>query len=283
MENQSELQFIKVDNPAPRVNRITLNRPEKRNAQSNALRCELFAELQRADEDPDISVTILRGEGKAFSAGYDLNQNFVEGQAFYTAKGLSNWPRHVVEGSFRIWDLAKPIIAQVHGYCLAGGTELAHSCDLIYVADDALIGYPAVRSISPPDNQFFPWIMGMRQAMYMQLTGDSITGKEAARYNFANESYPAEDLEQKVLEIAIRVSKMPVELLQLNKRSVHLQMELMGMRAAIKSGAELQGLAGFSRTATAFFADIQGEKGLSQALTERDGVFEDGRTASKND
>ena len=84
-----------------------------------------------------------------------------------------------------IWDLAKPVIAQVHGYCLAGGSELATACDLVYVAEDAQIGYPPVRLMSPPDMQFHPWLIGMRNAMEMMLTGDSISGIEAAEQGFA--------------------------------------------------------------------------------------------------
>ena len=122
---------ILVDRPADRVARITLNRPEKRNAMSNALRTQMFAALETADCDPDISVIILRGAGSCFSAGYDLSSDVHDDQPWYTAGGLGNWPRHVTEGCFRIWDLAKPVIGQVHGYCLAGGTELAASCDLL--------------------------------------------------------------------------------------------------------------------------------------------------------
>ena len=101
---------------------------------------------------------------------------------------MGYWPRHVVDGCFKIWDLAKPVIAQVHGYCLAGGTELAQSCDLIYVADDSPIGYPVVRNISPPDNQFYPWVVGMRKSMELMLTGNSMNGKEAVKCGFANQS-----------------------------------------------------------------------------------------------
>ena len=94
-----------------------------------------------------------------------------------------------------IWDLAKPVIAQVHGYCLAGGTELATACDLVYVADNAEIGYPVVRSMSPPDNQFFPWLLGMRNAMEMMLTGESISGKEAVKKGFANNCFKEDILQ----------------------------------------------------------------------------------------
>ena len=119
-----EYTKIIVDEPLPHVQRITLNRPEKRNPLSNELRTQLFHALETADQNPDIRVSIIRGAGPCFSAGYDLQSNVAEDQPFYTAGGLANWPRHVVEGFFKIWDLAKPVIAQVHGYCLAGGTEL---------------------------------------------------------------------------------------------------------------------------------------------------------------
>lgn len=145
-----EYTKIIVDSPGQYIKRITLNRPEKRNPLSNELRAQMFHALESGDQDPEVRVMIIRGAGPCFSAGYDLQSNVAEDQPFYTAGGLANWPRHVVEGFFKIWDLAKPVIAQVHGYCLAGGTELATACDLVYVAEDAKIGYPVVRSISPP-------------------------------------------------------------------------------------------------------------------------------------
>ena len=177
---------ILVDDPLPRVRRITLNRPEKRNALSNLLRKEILEALQAADRDPDISVMILRGAGPCFSAGYDLSADNRQGQPYHTAGGAGQWSRHVVDGWFTIWDLAKPVIAQVHGYCLAGGSELATACDVVFVAEDAQIGYPPVRLMSPPDMQFHPWLMGMRQAMESMLTGDSLSGTEAVAKGWAN-------------------------------------------------------------------------------------------------
>ena len=207
-----DYQKIIVDRPAENVQRITLNRPEKRNPLSNELRTEMFHALESGDQDPDVRVTIIRGAGPCFSAGYDLQSNVAEDQPFYTAGGLANWPRHVVEGFFKIWDMGKPVIAQVHGYCLAGGTELATACDLVYVAEDAKIGYPVVRSISPPDNQFYPWIVGMRRAMEMMLTGDHISGLEAVESGFANRAFPEADLDAEVLRIAQRVAMTPSDL-----------------------------------------------------------------------
>ena len=176
-------QHILVDDPRPRVRRITLNRPEKRNALNNRLRGEIFEVLEAADRDADVSITILRGAGPCFSAGYDLSANNSVEQPYHSAAGPGQWSRHVVEGWFSIWDLAKPVIAQVHGYCLAGGTELATACDVVYVADDAQIGYPPVRLMSPPDMQYHPWLVGMRRAMEMMVTGDSIRDMCVQRVN----------------------------------------------------------------------------------------------------
>ncbi len=185
--------ILLTDDPAPHVRRLTLNRPAKRNALSNALRGEIFAALEAGDSDPEVRVIILRGAGTCFSSGYDLAG--LGELPYHTAGGQGQWARHVVEGCFRIWDLAKPVIAQVHGWCLAGGSELAFACDLVYVAEDAQIGYPAVRTMSPPDNQYHAWLMGMRPAMELMLTGDSISGIEAVRLGFANRAFPAERLE----------------------------------------------------------------------------------------
>jgi enoyl-CoA hydratase len=155
-------QHILIDDPRPRVRRITLNRPEKRNALNNRLRAEIFEALEAADHDGEVSISIIRGAGSCFSAGYDLSSNNSVDQPYHAAAGPGQWSRHVVEGWFSIWDLAKPVIAQVHGYCLAGGTELATACDVVYVADNAEIGYPPVRLMSPPDMQYHPWLVGMR-------------------------------------------------------------------------------------------------------------------------
>ncbi len=258
------------------VRRLTMHREEALNALDNVLRAEILSTLEAIDRDPEARVTILRGSGRAFCAGYDLKADLSEGQPYVTAPGLGSWPRHAVEGCFRIWDLAKPVIAQVHGYCLAGGTELAQSCDLIYVAVDATIGYPVVRNISPPDNQFFPWVVGMRRAMELMLTGDSMTGEEAAACGFANRAFATETLEREVLEVARRVARVPSEVQAFNKRSVHRQMEAMGLRTGLRAGTELQALATFTESARSFYESVRTE-GLSGALDQRDGKFGDYR------
>jgi len=277
----TDFQHIIKDAPRPGVSRITLNRPDSRNALNNQLRTEIYSTLESNDQDPDVKVTVIRGAGKAFCAGYDLKSNNRQDQPFHTAPGDGNWARHVVDGFFRVWDLAKPVIAQVHGYCLAGGTELATSCDLVYVAEDAKIGYPVVRSMSPPDNQFFPHLLGLRNAMEMMLTGDAISGVEAAEQGFANRAFPLEDLESNVLDIASRIAKVPTDLQQMNKRAVHRQMELMGVRAAIRSGTEIQALAFHTKSTQAHFKELAA--GLTDALSSRDEKFGDYRTENKQD
>ena len=168
------------------------------------------------------------------------------------------------------------MIAQVHGYCLAGGTELATACDLVYVAEDAQIGYPAVRTMSPPDNQFHAWILGMRAAMELMLTGDSISGLEAVRLGFANRAFPAEALEAGVLAMAERIAKVDPELAQLNKRLVHRQMEAMGLRAALRAGTDLHALGWHTEASREYMARFAG--GVKAALDARDATFGDYRT-----
>ena len=174
------------------------------------------------------------------------------------------------------------MIAQVHGYCLAGGTELATACDLVYVAEDAQIGYPPVRLMSPPDMQFHPWLMGMRQAMESMLTGDALSGREAAAKGWATRAYPAADLEREVLAIAERVARLPTDLAQINKRSVHRAMEIMGMRAAIRAGTEIQALCFQTESSKAYMSRFRRDgQSVSQLLSERDQQFGDYRERRK--
>ena len=175
-----------------------------------------------------------------------------------------------------IWDLSKPVIAQVHGYCLAGGSELATCCDLIYIAEDAQMGYPATR-FGVPDMHFHAWFLGMRRAMEMMVTGDSITGVEAVAEGWANRAFPAEDLEAEVLAVAERIAATPTDVVQLNKRTVHRQMEVMGLRSGIRAGTELCALGIHTESMKRFVEAIR-TQGLTAALTDRDSTYGDYRT-----
>lgn len=275
----SDYKFIQVEDPEPGIRRIALNRPDKRNALSNALRGELFDALRKADVDPQIGAIIIKGNGKCFSAGYDLAQSPNEPLPRHVSPGEGIWPRHLVDGWFEMWDMATPIIAQVHGFCLAGGSELATACDLVYAAEDAQIGYPPVRAMSSPDCAYHPWLMGMRNAMEMMLTGDSISGIEAAQMGFANRAFPADQLEEAVLNVARRVAKIPRDLQALNKRVVHRAMEAMGARAAIRSATDIQALCFYQSSSREYMKKMR--ENVTRALDERDSKFQDYRTAEQ--
>jgi len=217
------------------------------------MRAELLDALRAHDHDAAVRVTVIRGAGKCFSAGYDLAGGpLMDGAPIYSAPGDGQWARQANDTWFSIWDLAKPVIAQIHGYAIAGGTELASACDLVYVAADAAISYPVVRVVSPPDWQYHTVLLGMRRAMELMLTGDPISGVEAAQIGFANRAFEPDVLEESVLRIAERVAGVPSDLTQINKRSVHRAFDVWGARAAIRAGTELQALAGHTATAARF-------------------------------
>jgi len=268
--------------------RITLNRPDKLNAMTPKLQRELFDAFWRADADAEAHVIILRGAGRSFSAGYDISMTYREDESHAPGAGGRRGWREFDDDTWylerdqrlrnAILDLHKPVIAQVHGYCLAGGSELAACCDLVYVAEDARIGYPPTRLMSPPDNQFHPFLMGMRAAMEMYLTGDAISGTEAAAKGFANRAVPAADLEKTVLTVAERIALVPTELAQINKRAVHRAMEVMGLRAAIRAGTELQALAFSTAASQAYRAQFKRDgSSVRELLSQRDAAFGDYR------
>ena len=274
--------LVLIEDPAPHVRRLTLNRPEKRNALNHPLRGQLIAALQAADLDDDVHVTIVRGAGTSFSAGYDLGGgNEGHDMPHFTSPGEGQWPRHVTETWMGIWDLQKPVIAQVHGYCLAGGSELATGCDLVYVAEDAKMGYPAVR-FGVPDMQFHAWLLGMRAAMEMMVTGDSISGTEAVRLGWANRAFLESDLDAEVLAVAQRIALLPPDIVQLNKRTVHRAMDHMGLRQAIRAGTDICAL-GIHQESFEVFLDEMRTKGLTTALQHRDEPFGDYRTVEPHE
>ena len=172
--------------------------------------------------------------------------------------------------------MSTPVIAQVHGWCLAGGSELANACDLIYVAEDAKIGYPPVRLMSPPDMQWQTWMMGLRRGMEALLTGDHMSGIEAVQSGMANRAFPEKNLDAEVLKIAERIAKIPLDLLALNKRSAHRAMEAAGIRNGIRSTADIQAL-GFHQPSSKEYMQKLGTQDLKESLSERDRTFNDYR------
>jgi enoyl-CoA hydratase len=252
--------LVLEDRPAPGVLRLTLNRPEKRNALSNALRGELLAALQRADGDAEVRVSIVRGAGPCFSSGYDLKSDLGQGQPYFTPQVGMPWARHVGEGWMSLWDLAKPVIAQVHGYAMAGGLELVGACDLAYAAADAALSHPVLRFAGLPDFAWFPVFLAPRHAMELHLTGRVYSGEEAARIGLVNQAFPAAELEERVLAIAKTITETPPAVVTVNKRYVYSALELRGGRSVIRTGADLQAgphLQGVQRSGAELSAQIK--------------------------
>jgi enoyl-CoA hydratase len=268
--------------------RIILNRPEKLNALNQRIQREIHDALWEADNDTSVHCVIIKGAGRSFCSGYDLTgggslgQDRDPGKTYRGARSFDDdtWQ---LERNQRflmpLFDMHKPSIAQVHGHCLAGGSELATGCDLVYMAEDAQMGYPAVR-FGVPDMQFHAWLVGMRRGMEMVLTGDSINGIEAAELGWATRAYPADRLEAETLEQASRIASLPPDIVALNKRAVHRQMEVMGMRQGLRQGTELCSLAIHQESFKAFIDQTGAGAGrLTDALQKRDEGFGDYRTA----
>ena len=266
---------------------ITLNRPEKLNPLSHALRAEVYDAMREAEADDAIGVIILKANGRAFSAGYDLAPNpdeesdFVEKRSGMPDTGSTHpqhydWSRHALMGHWLIWELAKPVICQIHGYCLAGGTELASMCDLRIVADDARIGYPPVRAMGTMDMMWAPWFMPTAKAREFAYTGDWFSGEDMAHYGWANYAVKKEDLDDFVVRFARRMGHIDNDLLNYNKRAVNRQLEIMGIRTGLMSGTDVEAMSKHRPAAPEFGRRVR-EEGLKAALEWRDGPFGDFR------
>ena len=265
---------------ADRVATVTLNRPDRLNAMNEDLLSALSGCLQELEGSDDVSVIILRGAGRAFCAGYDIAPDNDGARSGYLKSGDvvgDRWRlRKNAKRMLELWDLRTPVIAQVHGYALAGGSELALMCDLVIAADDAKIGFPAVRGLGVPPLGIYASLLGIRRAKQLLLTGDSVTGIEAARIGMINASVPAENLADAAHALASRVAKIPKDLLALNKASLNTALEVSGFRAAALLGADFDALSHRTPAVLDFFARAESD-GLAAALRNRDAKFEDER------
>jgi enoyl-CoA hydratase len=268
--------------------RITLNRPEKLNALTLRLQKELNEALWEADNNRDVHCVILRGAGRAFSAGYDLSgagsdvpvsriqsdkNKYREVQSFDDdAWRLERAQRY----RMALFDMHKPSIAQVHGYCLAGGNDIALMCDMIIAADDAVFGFPPARDLGALPNNMWLYHIGPQWAKRLTLTGDTITGQEAAQVGLVLKSVPMDLLEQEVEQLADRLALIDPDLLTANKRIINVALELMGARTLQRMAAE-NDVRGHNTEAARGFRRSVVEKGLRETLRERDAKFGDGR------
>lgn len=266
-------ETIVCDVPEEKVHRLTLNRPEKLNAMSGRLLGELDQALTEFEADPQASVLVVRGAGRSFCAGYDLTPSPGSSGAPFTITEDRLYLRTLVARWQRLWNLPKPTIAQVHGHCLAGATELAGHCDIVFAAEDAEFGHPAGRTLGViPTLSMWPYLIGMRRTKEFLFTGDSMTAAQALEYGLVNRVVPRERLEEETLAYARRVAAVPVELLALHKAATNRFFELMGVYAAEQSSAEFDAIAHQTTTAKTEMRKMR-ERGLKQALDERDGRF----------
>lgn len=253
---------------------LTLNRPDKLNALSISLQEEIVRALKQAEADKEIRVIVIKGAGRAFCAGYDIEPG---GNVAYRQRTILEDVerlRQVTDRWLTVWELTKPVIAQVHGYCLAGGTDLALVCDVVIAAADAAFGHPGVRGIGLPLTHMWTYLVGPMRAKMMLLTGDTIDGLEAERVGLIAKAVLPEELDEQVREVALRMAAVPYEVSALNKRAVNRVLEEMGLKAVIRAGAELDAISHFTPPVIEFW-EIANRDGLKAALAWRDRKFKD--------
>ncbi len=268
--------------------RITLNRPEKLNALSLELQAELAEALWEADNDRSVHCAIIKGAGRAFSAGYDLTGSGgnVPVSRVQNPDGAYRGGRSIDDDAWQLeraqrfrmamFDMHKPVIAQVHGYCLAGGTDIALLCDMIIAADNATFGFPPARDLGALPNNMWLYNVGPQWAKRLTLTGDTVTGVEAQQIGLILKAVPEDLLEQEVEGLAGRMAHIDPDLLSANKRIINTGLELMGARTLQRMAAENDVRGHNTRAADDFRQSVK-ERGLKATLTARDEKFGDGR------
>ena len=265
--------------------RIVFNRPEKRNALSSKLLHELHDALWEADLDKRVHAVSISGAGECFSAGYDLG-----GYGGRADAAGPDEPRHrdgstidddawFLERAQRlrmaIFDMHKPVVAKVHGYCLAGGTDVALLCDMVIAADDAQIGFPPARDLGALPNNMWLYNSGPQWAKRLTLTGDLITGADAAKIGLVMKAVPAHLLDLEVDGLLDRLALIDPDLLSTNKRVINLGMELMGARTLQRLAAELDARGHLAPAARQTTRDLR-DQGVSPTVHARDARFPDG-------
>jgi enoyl-CoA hydratase len=255
-----------------RVRYVTMNRPERRNALNEELQNALLAALYDAEDDPDVGCIVIRGAGTSFCSGFDITPRAERASGPMGIREDVNSMRAITARMTAIWNLSKPVIASVHGYCVAGGTDLATHCDMIVAAEDAQFGFPPVRAQGGPPTHMWTYHVGPQWAKRMLLTGDFIDGKTAERIGLVLQAVPADQLEAETHELARRVAMIEHGLLAANKSVVNRAVELMG-RTMLQEFSRDADAMGHQSPAAAEFARIGRTDGLRAALSWRDDKF----------
>jgi enoyl-CoA hydratase len=281
-----------------RVARITLDRPERGNGITLAMPQELAAAVEQADLDPAVHVIALAGNGKGFCGGYDLVQSAERGgEAFGDASASGSpldlatiasnhdpsgtWDPAVdyammsrnVRGFMSLFHANKPVVCKVHGFCVAGGTDMALCSDLLVIADDARIGYPPARVWGVPTTALWAHRIGPEKAKRLLFTGDLITGAQAHEWGLATEAPPAAELDERFEELVGRIALVPVNQLVMGKLLVNQTLYAQGLHATQVLGTVFDGIARHTPEGYAFQGRAA-EAGFKQAVRERDEPFE---------
>lgn len=255
------------------VRRLTMHRPDALNALNGDLLDALSVAVREAGRDDSVRVVIVAGAGRAFCAGYDLNEDAEGGEhdARYWHEELALSTERMLE----LTECPKPTIAQVQSYCLAGGTDLMLACDLAVVADDAKFGYVDIRFGSGVVSMFLPWVIGVRRAKELLFTGeDRVSAEEALRIGMVNRVVPAGELADATLALANEIAKNEPFVIQTTKRSVNRAWDVAGFRSAMASNTELDVMIETANLpARDEFRRITQEEGLKAAIAWRDARF----------
>jgi enoyl-CoA hydratase len=243
---------------------LILNRPDKMNAFNGELFAALRQALDRAEHDPAIRVVIIKGAGRAFSVGMDLEGGPSPAQLGVTAD--RSRLQHHIEDFLHVWDFPKPVIGQVHGFCIAAGTMLALACDITLVSTDCRIRFPSIPIGGGFVSSFWTFFVGPKRAKEMDfIAGNEISGADAEVWGFANRAIPPAELAAKATHMAKAISKTPPDLLRLKKMAINRVVEWQGFRQAMIGGAEWDTLCHFSEGASEMRQRVV-ELGMKEAI-----------------
>jgi enoyl-CoA hydratase len=237
------------------IAKVTLNWPEKANAQDQKLAEEVDAALLDADRDYEIKVLVLRANGKGFCSGHAIGNNDVDYPTFAEGAKVMGTPWKgqtdlFVKPILNLWEFSKPTIAQVHGYCVGGGTHYGLTTDIVIASDDAYFQYPPLQGFGMPSGEcsIEPWVfMNWRRASYYLYLNEVIDAKKALEVGLVNEVVPLDELDARVDAIARHIAQAPLTTLMATKANIKRAWELMGMRVHWQSSNDLVALASMSR------------------------------------
>ena len=263
---------------------ITLNRPEHLNTIVPPMPDEVQAAVGRAVRDDDVKVIVVRGAGRAFCAGYDFGGGFDHWDEHLTTDGAWDPGKDFVmttapelsptQKFMSVWRAPKPVIAQVHGWCVGGGSDFALCADLVIASEDAVIGTPYSRAWGAYLSGMWVYRLGLARAKHHALTGEPLTGREAADVELVNEAVPFAELEERVAERARQLAALPASQLAAMKLMVNQAYENMGLASTQTLGPILDGLMRNTPDGRRF-VDVAATQGVRAAVTERDAPFGD--------